>query len=116
MSNNQGFSFIELLVVLAMIGTLLGIATSNLPRGDIELRQAAQSFTLTVQKARSEAIRNNKFAGVIVPTNKTFSVFIDENSNRTYDSGTDRIVSTVNLETDYPSLSIAKSSSNEIIF
>ena len=115
MSKNQGFSFVELLVVIAIVGTLLGIAIPNLPRGDIEMRQAARSFVLSVQKARSEAIRNNRFAGVAVPTSSTFSVFLLNDGDKTYDSG-DPIVSTVNLAVDYPSLSVTKSSTNQIIF
>ena len=116
MSKSRGFTFIELLVVLAIVGTLFGIVTSNLPRGNIELRQAAQSFSLSVSKARSEAIRNNKFAGITFTTT-SFSVFVDENNNRTYDDSlTDTIISTVDLGADYPSLTVTKSSSNEIVF
>ncbi len=116
MDKSQGFSIIQLIVVLAIVGILVGIAASSFPRGDIELKQAARSFAISVQKARSEAIRKNKFVGIIVPTNNSFSIFVDENSNTNYDSATDTIVSLINFAIDYPSVSITKSSSNKIIF
>ena len=116
MNKNKGFSILELLVVLAIIGILGGGVFLIIPRGDIELEQAARSFSLSVQKARSEAIRSNQFAGVIVPTSDSFSVFVDEDNDRTYTDGTDTIISKVNLAADYPSVSITKSSSNEIVF
>ncbi len=89
----------------------------NLQRGNIELRQAARSFSISVQRARSEAIRSNRFAGIdFATTNDSFSIFIDQNNNRSYDVGVDTLVSKVNLATEYSSVSITKSSTNQIIF
>ncbi len=105
--SKQGFTFIELMVVLGIVGVLMGITVSRLPQGDIELKQAAQSFAITVGKARSEAIRNNEFAGVLVTNNSSFSVYVDD-GDRISNSG-DSIISTVTLTEDYPSITIAKS-------
>ncbi len=115
MNKNKGFSAAELLVVLAIIGILVSGGVLIIPRGDIELEQAARGFSLSVQKARSEAIRNNKFAGIVVPTNSVFSVFVDEDQSRTYTDG-DTIISKINLATEYPSVSITKNSGNQIVF
>ena len=51
MSRRQGFTVIELVVIMAIIGVLIAIVASTLPRGDIELRQAARSFASIVGKA-----------------------------------------------------------------
>ena len=114
MNKNRGFSIFEVLVVIAVMGILTGMIIPNLNRGDIELRQATRSFSISVQRTRSEAIRSNRFVGIDFATD-SFSIFIDQNNNRSYD-GDDTLVSKVNLATEYPSISITKNSTNQIIF
>ncbi len=114
MNLKQAFTLVEIILVLAIIGVFIGIAVINLPRGDIELRQAAQNFSISVQKARSEAIRRNEFAGVTITAEK-FIVFIDENQNKSFDVS-ETIVSQVNMLTNYPSVSLVTNRNNDIVF
>lgn len=110
----RALTLIEILVVLTIIGILAGIAFSGLSRGDTELRQASQNFALSVQKARSEAIRRGKYAGVNVTTYQ-FKVFEDTNNDRSYNTG-EKIISRGNLSIDYPSVSLTSTSSKDIVF
>jgi type II secretion system protein H len=57
----QGFSLLELLVVIAVLGVLLGIGFVNLPRDRFAVNQAAEGLARDVQLARFEAIRRNTF-------------------------------------------------------
>jgi len=59
-----GFSFIELLVVVAVAGILLAIAVVQLNSSAVATRQAAQVVSAAVDQARFEAIRSNNTAGL----------------------------------------------------
>ncbi|MER3536197.1 MAG: prepilin [Thermus sp.] len=87
--NSSGFSLLELLVVLLILGIFLLLAT---PQPDPDRRavdQAARGLSEQVVRARLEAIRNNVFAGVHLFTDGAggYAVFLDLNANRVYDPG-----------------------------
>lgn len=57
----RGFTFIELLVVMAIIGVTLGMVTFNaIPDSQQALHQDAQRIALLLQLARDEAIVRNR--------------------------------------------------------
>jgi prepilin-type N-terminal cleavage/methylation domain-containing protein len=58
---NSGFSILELMVVVAVLGVLLGIGFVNLPRDRFALNQAAEGLSRDVQLARFQAISRNTF-------------------------------------------------------
>lgn len=58
-------SLIELLLVLAIAGVLLGIAALQLNPSGAATRQAAQVVAAAVNQARFEAIRSNNTAGIV---------------------------------------------------
>ena len=87
--NSGGFSLLELLVVLLILGIFLLLA---IPQPDPDRRavdQAAWGLSEQVVRARLEAIRNNVFAGVHLFTDGAggYAVFLDLNANRVYDPG-----------------------------
>lgn len=66
MQKRSGFSLLELLVVIAVIGILVAIGFVNLPRDRFAVNQAAEGFARDVQLARFEAISRNWFVGIHV--------------------------------------------------
>jgi prepilin-type N-terminal cleavage/methylation domain-containing protein len=58
-SATQGFTLLELLIVLSVLAILLGIAVTGYSRyrAGLELRQAQQTFVQELNRARSEARR-----------------------------------------------------------
>jgi prepilin-type N-terminal cleavage/methylation domain-containing protein len=57
----QGFSMIEMLVVIAVLGILMAIATPNYRRwrANVEVKQITEQFVQEINKQRSEAKRTN---------------------------------------------------------
>lgn len=57
----RGFSMIEILVVLAVLGILIAIATPNYRRwqAEVQVRQVTEQFVQEINKQRSEAKRTN---------------------------------------------------------
>ncbi len=83
----EGFSLLELLVVLLLLGLLLALLPSRLNPDRRAVDQAARMLSEQVVRARLEAIRNNVFAGVHLFTDGAggYAVFLDQNANRLYD-------------------------------
>jgi len=65
---NQGFSVIEMLVVIAVLGVALGIGIGYLRSDRLAVNQAAQGLAAQVNRARLEAIKQNNYAGVCLST------------------------------------------------
>ena len=56
-----GFTLVELIIVIAFLGIVLGIAWGALPRERLQITQAAEGLARTVEKARFDAIGHNNF-------------------------------------------------------
>ncbi|GGM91126.1 prepilin [Thermus composti] len=85
----RGFSLLELLGVLAVLGVLLALGLPRLSPDRLALEQAAQTLAAQVTRARLEAIRQNAFAGLHLFTEGAggYALFLDRNENRRYDPG-----------------------------
>lgn len=98
-STNKGFTLVELMVTLALMGVLMTLAV---PAFTSQLRgwqrdSATKAFTTHIQLARSEAIKTSRRVVMCSSTNGTtcassdewqagWIVFIDVNANNTADA------------------------------
>nr|WP_051080497.1 GspH/FimT family protein [Thermus scotoductus] len=89
----QGFALLELILLLALLGVLLGLGLGYLRSDHLAVNQAARSLAAQVTRARLEAIRRNTFAGLVFSTTPSggYLVFVDANGNRTYDGPSEAI-------------------------
>jgi prepilin-type N-terminal cleavage/methylation domain-containing protein len=78
MKSSKGFSLIEVMIAVAMIGILSAIAVSSIirQRNNANLRDAVSTIRGDFEMARSRAIRDNAFVPVILDTDG-YTIFID---------------------------------------
>lgn len=84
-----GFTLIELMIAVSVLAVLMAIAVpsfQDLTR-NMALAGAANEVVGGLQFARSEAVRRNQRVAFEAKTNRSWAVFIDANSNSSFDSG-----------------------------
>ena len=67
-SRTRGFSMVELLVVMSILGVLVTIGAGTLRSDRLAVNQAAEGLASQIARARLEAIRRNSFVGVCFDT------------------------------------------------
>lgn len=86
----KGFSLLELLVVLSVLGILLVLGIPRLNPDHQAVNQAARGLAEQVVRTRLEAIRQNAFVGLFLdpaPPAGRYVIFIDVNTNGAMDAG-----------------------------
>jgi type IV fimbrial biogenesis protein FimT len=92
--NSKGFSLIEVIVTIAVIGIIAAIAVPNMIgwRGERQLQGSARNFAADVQLARLKSIRESE--NVVVEVDDvadSYQMYLDANKNQTFDVGEDVI-------------------------
>ena len=103
MNNQKGFSLIELMTVIIIVGIMVGIAvptiTRNLPyRRLLEARSQVKS-DLMLMRQKSMVESRSYGAAVLAANTNQYLLFEDVNDDNAYTAGTDRLVKSVNLPT-----------------
>ncbi|MGQ4809559.1 hypothetical protein NKDENANG_02977 [Candidatus Entotheonellaceae bacterium PAL068K] len=85
--NPRGFSLIELVVVIAVIGILAGILASNLisQMPKYRLNGATRQLAWDLMAARIQAIGRNRKSKVFFPNNHQYKTCYDANNDGTVD-------------------------------
>ncbi len=64
MKSRAGFTLLEMLIVITIVGILAALGLTNLRRDTPQVRDAARVLMADINRARSEAIRLNTTVGV----------------------------------------------------
>lgn len=89
-SNSPGFSFVELMTVIAIIGILSAVALPSFLRSlpEKRLKSAARNLYADLQKARLLAVKENKEVQVRFNTSPGPGYYyFDDDKNETWDTG-----------------------------
>ncbi len=79
MKTRAGFTLLELLVVITIIGILSAVGIVNLPRDKFQVREASRVISADILRARSEAIRLNRKVGVTFDlSGNRYFIYIDD--------------------------------------
>ena len=117
---NRGFTIIELMVVISIIGVLALIATPSFVeiKRNSELTSATNNLMEAINTARSEAMKRGRNA-VVAPTtgvdwNAGITIFVDTNLNNTFDAG-DVVVKNTDILPSYFAVTQANAAGTDFV-
>lgn len=109
MSNQRGFSMIELMIVVVIIGIMTGLATPHFGRvyARMKLRAAARDIGSDFRLARSKAISSKEQFGLYFDqSTRTITLFHDKTNPTSYKfESSDSVIFVDTLPVEYVSLS-----------
>ena len=89
MSRNRGFTLIELVIVIAILGVLAGVITPSFMawRDRSKVKGDATELRAVFESAKLRAIKHNANAVVTFPDTTSYQAFVDSNGNGIRDAG-----------------------------
>jgi type IV fimbrial biogenesis protein FimT len=88
MSRNKGFSLVELMIVIAILGVLAAVITPSFLswRDRSKVKGDATELRAVFESAKLRAIKHNTNAVVTFPDVTSFQAFVDTNNNGVQDA------------------------------
>ena len=107
-TNSKGFTLIELMIVIAILGILAGIAAPNFQTymTRMRLNGAARQIMTDLMEARSKAVSGNNRFRVFFLDDHQYKVLDDDNNNNAEDSGETTI--TRDIQDEYYGVTLSK--------
>ena len=112
----NGFTLLELMVVIAIIGILIGIAAPNFMDylRSRRLSGATMQVFVDLMNARQQAVTQNKRVWLRIENSHQYKIITDENNNGTVDNGESFI--TRDLHPDFADVTFTTAAGTKISF
>ena len=109
-TNSKGLTLLELMITVAIIGILAGLAASTMSNDRTTLRSAARDIVSNVQKVRFRALETGRTWAVEFDTESEIPSYkiIDSGKDGKLNTTDDKIYKIVSFE-DYPGISFGSS-------
>lgn len=113
----KGFSLLEVLLVLAVLGVILALVPPRLNPDGYALNQAARILVEETNRARLEALRQNAFAGLYFDPQGMgrYLLFLDSDDSRSYTPG-DQVLKAVAFGQDGPLARVRLTTGGTLLF
>ncbi len=123
----KGFTLIELLVSIVIIGILTAavVASSPAAKQGFALMRSSQGLAQDIRRAQVKAVAMKEIGGsspkgygIYLTTGSPYLyiLFADQDANYIYESATDTLIETINLETDVKISALLPGSPLNIVF
>lgn len=114
--NKNGFTFIELMIVVAIIGVVAAIAAPNFSQymAQRRINGAAREIYADLAFVRTQAISMSRWVALKIDANDQYTIFHDDNRDGIIDAG--ETISTKGLHPNYYDVTFSTPPGASIVF